>query len=224
MHYTLQYGQVWPYLPRLLDGAVLALQIAVLAFAGGLLIGTLCAAIRSFGPRWLALIVGAYITFFINTPQLVQIYFLYFALPDAGILLSSFNAVLIGMTLNAGAYLAEIQRAGFESVHRSELEASEVLGFSRMQQIRHVIMPHVMKVLFPPLSSHFIIVTLGTSMASVFGVEELTGQALNINSLTFRSIEVFSITAAIYVVITLIASILLGIFGRAVFRVRRRAA
>lgn len=224
MHYTLQYGQVWPYLPRLLDGAVLALQIAVLAFAGGLLIGTLCAAIRSFGPRWLALIVGAYVTFFINTPQLVQIYFLYFALPDAGILLSSFNAVLIGMTLNAGAYLAEIQRAGFESVHRSELEASEVLGFSRMQQIRHVIMPHVMKVLFPPLSSHFIIVTLGTSMASVFGVEELTGQALNINSLTFRSIEVFSITAAIYVVITLIASILLGIFGRAVFRVRRRVA
>ncbi len=67
------------------------------------------------GPRWLARIVGVYVVFFTNTPQLVQIYFLYFALPDSGILLSSFAAVVIGMTLNAGAYLTEIQRAGFES-------------------------------------------------------------------------------------------------------------
>ncbi|WP_062228516.1 amino acid ABC transporter permease [Aureimonas frigidaquae] len=220
MNYVLQYGQVWPYLPRLLDGAVLSLQIAILAFCGGLLMGTACAAIKSFGPRWLAALVGVYVTFFVNTPQLVQIYFLYFALPDSGILLSSYNAVLLGMTLNAGAYLTEIQRAGFESTRRSELEAAEVLGFSRMQQIRYVILPHVAKVLFPPLSNHFIIMTLGTSMAAVFGVEELTGQALNINAQTFRSIEVFSITAGIYVVLTLIASLLLALFGRYVFRAR----
>lgn len=220
MNYVLQYGQVWPYLPRLLDGAVLSLQIAILAFCGGLLMGTACAAIKSFGPRWLAALVQVYVTFFVNTPQLVQIYFLYFALPDSGILLSSYNAVLLGMTLNAGAYLTEIQRAGFESTRRSELEAAEVLGFSRMQQIRYVILPHVAKVLFPPLSNHFIIMTLGTSMAAVFGVEELTGQALNINAQTFRSIEVFSITAGIYVVLTLIASLLLALFGRYVFRAR----
>lgn len=222
MDYVLQYGQVWPYLPRLLDGAVLALQIAVLSFCGGLLIGTLCASIKQFGPRWLAAIIGVYVTFFTNTPQLVQIYFLYFALPDAGIILSSFNAVLIGMTLNAGAYLTEIQRAGFESSRASELEAAEVLGFSRVQQIRYVILPHIAQVLFPPLSNHFIIMTLGTSMASVFGVEELTGQALNINALTFRSIEIFSITAGIYVVITIVASVLLAMFGRFAFRSRVR--
>jgi len=220
MGYVLQYGQIWPYLPRLLDGALLALQIAVLAFCGGLVIGTVCAAIKSFGPRWLSAIVDGYVTFFINTPQLVQIYFLYFALPDAGILLSSYNAVLLGMTLNAGAYLSVIQRAGFESARRSELEAAEVLGFSRLQQIRYVILPHVAQVLFPPLSNHFIIMTLGTSMAAVFGVEELTGQALNINALTFRSIEVFSVTAGIYVVLTIITSILLALFGKYAFRAR----
>jgi len=224
MSYVLQYGQVWPYLPRLLEGAVLSIQIAILAFCGGLLIGTACAAVKSFGPRWAKAIVAVYVTFFINTPQLVQIYFLYFALPDSGILLSSYNAVLLGMTLNAGAYLTEIQRAGFESSRRSELEAAEVLGFSRLQQIRYVILPHVARVLFPPLSNHFIIMTLGTSMASVFGVEELTGEALNVNSLTFRSIEVFTITAGIYVVLTLVASTLLALFGRYVFRVRARAA
>ncbi|CAN7502039.1 amino acid ABC transporter permease [Bosea sp. LjRoot9] len=220
MSYTLQYGQIWPYLPRLFDGAWIALQIAVLSFCGGLAIGTACAAVKSFGPRWLARIVSVYVVFFTNTPQLVQIYFLYFALPDMGVLLSSFAAVLIGMTLNAGAYLTEIQRAGFESRRVSEMEAAEVLGFSRLQQIRYVILPHMARVLFPPLSNHFIIMTLGTSMAAVFGVEELTGQAFNINSQTFRSIEIFSVTALFYVALTLAASVLLAAIGRYVFRAR----
>lgn len=220
MSYTLQYGQIWPYLPRLFDGAWIALQIAILSFCGGLAIGTTCAAVKSFGPRWLARLVGFYVVFFTNTPQLVQIYFLYFALPDMGVLLSSFAAVLIGMTLNAGAYLTEIQRAGFESRRVSEMEAAEVLGFSRLQQIRYVILPHMARVLFPPLSNHFIIMTLGTSMAAVFGVEELTGQAFNINAQTFRSIEIFSVTALFYVALTLAASVLLAAIGRYAFRAR----
>jgi polar amino acid transport system permease protein len=220
MNYTLQYGQIWPYLPRLFDGAFIALQIAILAFCGGLMIGTACAAAKSFGPRWLKRCISFYVVFFTNTPQLVQIYFLYFALPDLGILLSSFTAVLVGMTLNAGAYLTEIQRAGFESRRDSEMEAAEVLGFSRLQQIRYVILPHVARVLFPPLSNHFIIITLGTSMAAVFGVEELTGQAFNINALTFRSIEIFSVVALFYVALTMLASLLLAGIGRYAFRTR----
>ena len=149
MDYTLQFGQVWPYLPRLISGAILSLQIAILAFCGGLLIGTAGAAVKTFGPKWARRAIGGYVVFFTNTPQLVQIYFLYFALPDAGILLSSYAAVLTGMTLNAGAYLTEIQRAGFESRRQSEMEAAEVLGFSRLQQIRYVILPHVARILFP---------------------------------------------------------------------------
>ena len=124
------------------------------------------------------------------------------------------------MTLNAGAYLTEIQRAGFESRRVSEMEAAEVLGFSRLQQIRYVILPHVARVLFPPLSNHFIIMTLGTSMAAVFGVEELTGQAFNINALTFRSIEIFSVVALFYVALTMLASLLLAGIGRYAFRTR----
>jgi polar amino acid transport system permease protein len=224
MDYTLQFGQVWPFLPRLLDGAVLTLQIAVLAFCGGLLLGTAGAAVKTFGPGWARAGVNGYVIFFTNTPQLVQIYFLYFALPDIGLLLSSYAAVLIGMTLNAGAYLTEIQRAGFQSRRQSEMDAAEVLGFSRLQQIRYVILPHVARVLFPPLSNQFIIITLGTSMAAIFGVEELTGEAFNINAQTFRSIEIFSVTAAIYVVLTLLASVLLGLIGTFAFRARMRLA
>jgi polar amino acid transport system permease protein len=222
MNYTLQYGQVWPYIPFLLDGAVLSLQIAFLAFCGGLLLGTVFASLKTFGGKVINRVIDGYVTFFMNTPQLVQIYFLYFALPDVGILLSSYMAVLIGMTLNAGAYLTEIQRAGFESVRKTEMEAAEVLGFSRAQQVRYVIMPHVARVLFPPLSNHYILMTLGTSMAAIFGVDELTGRAFNVNAETFRSIEVFSVVALMYIVITLCATVILSIIGRLVFRARMR--
>ena len=222
MDYTFQFGQVWPYLPYLISGAWLSLQIAFLAFCGGILIGTFCAAIKSFGGKITKRVVNVYVVFFVNTPQLVQIYFLYFALPDYGVFLSPYMAVLLGMTLNAGAYLTEIQRAGFESRRQSEMEAAEVLGFTRLQQIRYVILPHIAKVLFPPLSNHYILMTLGTSMAAIFGVEELTGRAMNVNSETFRSLEVFSIIAVVYVVVTLFASVALALFGRLAFRAKMR--
>jgi polar amino acid transport system permease protein len=222
MDITLQFGQVTPHIPYLLGGAWLSLQIAFLAFCGGMVIGLLGATAVSFGPRWLRTVVGVYVGFFMNTPQLVQIYFIFFALPDAGVLLEPYEAVLLGMTLNAGAYLTEIQRAGFASIHRTELEAAQTMGFSLMQSVRYVILPHIMKVLFPPLSNQYILMTLGTSMAAIFGVEELTGRALNLNSQTFRSIEVFSITAGLYIAITFVATFLLALVGRGFFRAKMR--
>ncbi|WP_322004093.1 amino acid ABC transporter permease [Paraburkholderia tropica] len=217
---TLQFGPVLEQWPYLLGGAWLSLQIAVLAFAFGMLIGLACASIQRFGPAWLSRIVRLYVTFATNTPQLVQIFFLFFALPQAGITLSPYAAVLIGATFNAGAYLCEIQRAGFASVHRTEIEAAEVLGFSSLQIVQHVIFPHVVKVMFPPLSNQFIMMTLGTSMASVFGVEELTGRTYNISSETYLSVEAFTVTAGIYIVITLLATLAFAIFGRYVCRAR----
>ena len=222
MDYTFQYGQIWHRVPDLLAGAWLSLEIAFLAFCGGLLIGTTCAALKTFGGSVAGRSIDLYVVFFTNTPQLVQIYFLFFALPEAGVLLSPYVAVLLGMTLNAGAYLTEIQRAGFASRRVSEMEAAEVLGFSRWQQIRYVILPHIARVLFPSLSNHYILMTLGTSMAAIFGVEELTGRAFNLNAETFRSLEVFSVTAVLYVLITLVATLVLATIGRVAFRAKMR--
>jgi polar amino acid transport system permease protein len=167
--------------PYLLGGAWLSLQIAFLAFCGGMVIGLFGAMAMTYGSVWVRRPVAAYVSFFTNTPQLVQIYFIFSALPDWGILFSPYTAVLIGMTLNAGAYLTQVQRAGFASVHRAEIEAATTLGFTRMQSVRFVILPHIMKTLFPPLSNLYILMTLGTSMAAVFGVEELTGRAFNVS-------------------------------------------
>lgn len=219
---NIDYAPVLDRLPYLISGAWLSLQIAFFAFAMGMLIGLFGASVRSYGPRWAQAMVAGYVVFFTNTPQLIQIFFLFFALPDAGILLSPLQAVLIGMTLNAGAYLTEIQRAGFESVRKPELEAAETLGFSRFQTIRLVILPHIVRVLFPPLSNQYILMTLGTSMAAVFGVEELTGRTYNINSETFRSIEVFSVAAVLYIAITLIATLSLAFVGKRFFRAKMR--
>jgi polar amino acid transport system permease protein len=219
---TLQYGQVWQYLPDFLLGALMALWIAGVAFAGGLLIGLAGAAALTYAGWPLRALVIGYVRFFTYTPQLVQIFFLFFALPEAGIILSPVTAVLIGMTLNAGAYLAEIERAGFASVPRAELEAAETLGFGRVQTVWYVIAPHVVRALYPALSSHYIIMTLGTSMAAIFGVEELTGRALNANAISFRSVEIFSVVALIYVGLTIIASALLWGLGRWLFRVKAK--
>ncbi|WP_337876224.1 amino acid ABC transporter permease [Elioraea sp.] len=219
---TLQYGQILHYLPDFAIGALVALWIAAVAFAGGLVIGLVGAAVLSFGPRPARALVLAYVRFFTWTPQLVQIFFLFFALPEIGLTLSPVAAVLIGMTLNAGAYLTEIERAGFASVPRAELDAAETMGFSRPQIVWHVIAPHVVRALYPALSNHYIIMTLGTSMAAIFGVEELTGRALNANAISFRSVEIFTVVAGIYILLTIIASALLWLIGRWMFRIRSK--
>ncbi len=153
MNYTIHFSQVVDHIPYLIGGAWIALQVAFLSFCGGMVIGLFGAMAKTFGGGILRRFVDAYVSFFTNTPQLVQIYFLYFALPEAGIVFNSYQAVLLGMTLNAGAYLTEIQRAGFLSVRQTELDAAETLGMNLMQQVRYVILPHIMKVLFPPLAT-----------------------------------------------------------------------
>jgi polar amino acid transport system permease protein len=220
MHYVLHYGQITPYLPYLMGGMLISLALSILSFAGGMVIGLCFAIIRNEGGPITSRLVRAYVAFFTNTPQLVQIYVIYFGLPDFGILFAPFPAVLIGMTLNAAAYLTEILRSGLASVHAQELDAAETLNMNRLQTLRHVTLPHLFRVTMPALSNHYILMTLGTSMASIFGVEELTGRAFNINSTTFRSIEIFTTVAALYVVVTFIATILLALASRWAFRAR----
>ena len=222
MNYTFQYSVVLDKLPYLAAGAIVTLEIAFLAFWMGAVIGLFGALAKLRGGRILRGIVNAYVTFFTNTPALVQIFFLFYALPDIGILLDPFTAVVIGLTVNTGAYLTEILRGGILSVRRAELETAEVLGMSHAQTLRYVILPHIAKTLFAPLSNFFIWMVLGSSIASIFGVEELTGRAINISTSNMRTIETFSVVAVIYILLTIIASAALALIGRWAFRVTAR--
>lgn len=220
MTYVFQFGQITQHVPYLLGGAWISLQLALISFGIGAIIGLTGASLRVYGGSLAHLCVDGYVWLFTNAPALITLLFLFNGLPEAGILLSPFQAAAIGLTLVAGAYLVEIMRAGFASVHRSEIDAAEVLGFSRIQIVRHVIAPHLMRTIYAPLSNFFITMVLGSSLAALIGVEELTGRAINISASTLRSIEIFSVVALVYVALTLAASLVLALVGRFVFRVR----
>ncbi|MCP4328688.1 MAG: amino acid ABC transporter permease [Alphaproteobacteria bacterium] len=223
MDYTFQFGIAFEALPQLLQGAVLTLELGILAFWGGALIGLLGASMKIYGGRLAYGVAQGYVVFFTNTPALIQIYFLYFGLPEVGIRWSNETCVLIGLTLNAGAYLTEIMRAGFLSVHRTELEAAETLGFSRFKQIRYVIVPHIARYIYPAIANFFIVIlVMGTSVGAVVGVDELTGETINISTKNYRWLEMFTVTAGLYVILTFIASISLALFGRWAFRVKAK--
>jgi polar amino acid transport system permease protein len=223
MNYTFQFGVALAQLPELLKGAIVTFELGLLTFWGAALIGLLGAALKTFGGRLWRNLAGAYVVFFTNTPALIQIYFLYFGLPELGIRWDNFTCVLIGLTLNAGAYMTEIMRAGFISVHRTEMEAAETIGMSLLQQIRFVIVPHIAKTIYPALANFFIVIlVMGTSVGAVVGVDELTGTAINISTENYRWIEMFVVVAGIYVVLTFIASLSLALFGRWAFRVKAK--
>lgn len=222
MNYTFQFSTVIGELPYLLGGAAVTLQIAFVSFFGGAFIGLFGAIAKVYGGKIARRTASAYVILLTNTPALVQIFLLYYALPDAGILLEPLTAVLIGLVLNAGAYLTEILRAGVISVRRSEIEAATTLGMSQLQIVRFVMLPHIAKTIYAPLSNFFVWLVLGSSLAALFGVEELTGRAINISTANLRSIETFTVVAAIYVVLTVIASTSLALLGRWAFRVRAK--
>ena len=222
MDYTFQFAVVFAELPYLLGGALITLQIAFVAFWGGAAIGLVGAIAKVYGGPIARRVANTYVVAITNTPALVQIFLLYYALPDAGILLEPITAVLIGLVLNAGAYLTEILRAGVLSVRRSEIEAGTTLGMSGLQIVRYVMLPHIAKTIYAPLSNFFVWLVLGSSMAALFGVEELTGRAINISTENLRSIETFVVVAGIYVVLTVIASASLALVGRWAFRVKAK--
>ena len=222
MDYTFQFSEVFAELPYLLGGALVTLEIAFISFWGGAVIGLGGALAKVYGGPALKKTASTYVTALTNTPALVQIFLLYYALPDAGILLGSMTAVLIGLVLNAGAYLTEIIRAGIVSVRQSEMDAGVTLGMSRLQLVRYVMLPHTAKTIYAPLSNFFVWLVLGSSLAALFGVEELTGRAINVSTANLRSIETFAVVAVIYVVLTVFASASLALAGRVLFRVKAK--
>lgn len=223
MNYRFQFGVVWDNLDALLEGALLTFQLGVFAFGGGALIGLFCATLKSYGPRPVRFLVDSYVVFITNTPALIQIYFLYFGLPEVGIRWSNEACLLIGLVLNAGAYLTLILRAGFLSVRVTELEAGQTLGMSLVQQVRYIIVPHIAKSIYPALANFFIVVlVMGTSIGALIGVDELTGQAINLSTVNYRWLEYFTVVAGMYVVLTFIASIGLALLGRWAFRVKAK--
>ena len=222
MNYSLQFGQIAADVPYILSGAWPTLWITFVTFFAAAAFGLFIAMARLKGGPLASRLAGVWVTLTTNSPLFVVLFFLFNGLPNWGILLSPIAATLIAFISISSGYLAEIQRGGIQSVRQAELDAAETLGMSRLQTLRFVIAPHVIKTTYPALSNFFIFTMLGTSMASLVGVNELTGRAIEVSSRNFRSIEVFSLVAVTYVALSLLASAALALVGRWLFRVKAR--
>ncbi|MDJ1654393.1 amino acid ABC transporter permease [Raoultella sp. Ech2A] len=204
------------------SGALLTAKLALVTTLTGFLIGTLCAAARRSESVWLARLTGVYVESIRNTPFLVQIFLVYFGLSSLGFSFSAFTVSVIALTINVGAYTAEIMRAGFESIHKGQWEAAETLGLNRWQQYWHVALRPAIERVYPSLTSQFILLMLASSVTSQISAEELTATANFIQSETYRPFETFFIVACIYIALSLLMRVIFWLFGQVIFPRRRR--
>src|SRR4051812_42663966 len=222
-HYVFQFRPVWAALPRLVDGALLTLQLSVAVIAIGLAIGIVCALARSSPRWWLCWPAAAYVEAIRNTPFLIQLFFIYFGLPSLGIQLEPVEAAAIGMSVNCGAYATEIVRAGIDAIPRGQIEAGRALGFGVPSIVRHIILFPALRAVFPALASQFILVMLGSAVVSTISVEELTGIAHLLETETFRPFEVYIVAAGIYLAIAFSLKAVFWTVDRLYFQRRGRA-
>ena len=195
--YQLDFTVLQEYLPAILDGLIMTIQVSVLAIILGSIMGVagaLCRISRSFVLRSVG---NVYVEWIRNTPLLIQILFIYFGL---GVFfnLSPMVASVLALSFFAGAYITEIIRAGIQSIHKGQLEAALSIGMTEWQAMRLVILPQAVKRILPPLAGQFITLVKDSSLVSVIAVTDLTYVAKNIVTITFRAFEVWLAIAAFY--------------------------
>lgn len=191
-------------LPLLLRGALLTLEITALSVGFGLILGLilgLAQLSRSPILRWPAKV---YVDFIRGTPLLIQIFIIYFALPNLiGHRIDPFVAAVTACSLNSGAYIAEIFRGGIQSIAQGQMRAGLSLGMTYAQTMRYIVLPQAFKRIIPPLGNEFIAMLKDSSLVSVIGFEELTRSGQLVIAETYATIEIWTAVALLYLIMTL---------------------
>lgn len=202
MEYTFQFSVIrdnWAYL---LQGAWITVSVTAVALAAGLIIGLVLGMTRLSKRKWVSLPALCYIEVFRNTPALVQLMWVYYALPVlTGIELNAVVSCTVALSLNISAYLGEIFRGGIQSIDRGQVEASRSLGMSYGQTMRKVVLPQAIRRMIPPFVNETVALIKYSSLVSILGVADLTYQANVLSTTTFRPMEIFSFIAVVYLVI-----------------------
>ena len=190
-------------LPYLLQGAALTVAISAVAMVLAGVAGLVLAALSQAGGRLARRLVVGYVEVFRNTPLLIQIFIVYFGLPQLGLRLSPFLSGLSALVLYAAAYNAEIFRAGLEAVAHGQLEAARSLGLSTVQTLWWVTVPQALRISFPALGNNLVSLVKNSSLVSTIGMVELMFVANDISFNNFRTFEIYGAAAGLYVVIVL---------------------
>lgn len=219
---TISTLREWPkYLPLLLRGAVTTIELSVLGMALAMVTGLVIVLIRLYSVAPFCWFAQAYVEFIRGTPLLIQLFLIYYGLPEIGIRLNAFVAAVVGLGLNYAASEAENYRAGIQAVPRGQMEAAQALGMSHGQALRHVILPQALRMVIPPVTNDFIAMFKDSSIVSVITMVELTKVYGMLAMSTYDYIGLGLMTAGIYFALSYPASIFAGRLERRLQRDRR---
>jgi polar amino acid transport system permease protein len=215
--YTLDFSVILEYLPALLKACLGTLGLAIGGMLLAMVIGIGGVVLRDSKVRPLRWAVMAFVELIRNTPFLVQIYFIFFALPLAGLRLDPTPTAVIALGVNGGAYAIEIIRGGVQSIGKGQIEAGLALGLHKAQVFRLIVLKPALRAIFPSLASQFILLTLTTSVTSAISAYELTSVAQMIESDTFRSFEVYFTVTLFYLAMSWMMMQAFGLVSRRYF-------
>jgi ectoine/hydroxyectoine ABC transporter permease protein EhuD len=185
-------------LPYLLEGAISTVKLTFLSMALALAIGLAVALFRLSRNRFVNLIASAYVELIRGTPLLVQLFIIYYGLPQYGIRLDAFTAGVVGLSTNYGAYLAEVYRAGILSIDRGQWEAGDSIGLTRFALMRYIILPQAIRVVLPPIGNYFISMLKDSALVATISVVELMRAAQLRVAITFRAMDIYLLVALLY--------------------------
>ncbi|MGE6319123.1 amino acid ABC transporter permease [Pseudomonas oryzihabitans] len=214
MAYQFDFQPVLQQGDLLLKGALFTLELTAIGAVLGIALGILGAVCRAWRLRPFDRVFGVYVELIRNTPFLIQLFFIFFGLPSLGVHISEWQAAVLAMVINLGAYSTEIIRAGIQAVPKGQLEAAAALAMTRAETFRHVILRPALAKVWPALSSQVVIVMLGSAVCSQISTEELTFAANFIQSRNFRAFETYLLTTLLYLVMAIGVRQLLHWIGR----------
>jgi L-cystine transport system permease protein len=192
--------------PLLYAGLVFTVPLTLASFAIGLALAFIVALVRLFGPKWAVALVRFYVWLFRGSPLLVQLFVIFYGLPNVGIVLDPLTAAIIGFSLNVGAYNSEVIRGVIESIPKGQWEAAYSMGMTREQALRRAILPQATRVALPPLSNSFIALVKDTSLAAVLTVPEVFQAAQRIASVTYEPLILYTEAALVYLLFSSVLS------------------
>lgn len=214
MAYQFDFIPVLDNADLLLQGAFFTLSLTAIGTLLGVGLGIIGAVMRAWRIKPFNQLFGLYVELIRNTPFIVQLFFIFFGLPALGVRMNEWEAAVLAMVINLGAYSTEIIRAGIQAIPGGQLEAAAALAMNRVEIFRHVVLRPALAKVWPALSSQIIIVMLGSAVCSQISTEELSFAANFIQSRNFRAFETYLVTTLLYLAMAILIRQLLAWVGR----------
>ncbi|MEO2076348.1 MAG: amino acid ABC transporter permease [Bacillus sp. (in: firmicutes)] len=206
----LDFSLVTKFIPFMLKATIVTLELSVVSIFIGLILGLFIALMKISSIKVLSLIADFYLWIIRGTPMLVQLFIVYFGLPQIGIELSPFVSSVIALGINSAAYIAEIYRGGIQSIPRGQVEAAESLGMKYPTIMKKIILPQAIRVSVPSLGNQAIMMLKDSSLASLVTVSELMMVSQRFASTNFAFIEFYVAAAGFYLVMTTLFTFILN--------------